>query len=57
MAPDISREMNVTSYTFEDSQDCVIVNFYANGKVEQKDIEVLSEIDALEVLTPGILFI
>ena len=57
MSPDISREINATSYKFEDSNDWVIVNLYADGAIEQKDLEVLPSIDSLEVSTPGILFI
>jgi hypothetical protein len=54
MSPNITDEIDLTSYKFEDSNDCVIVNLYANSAIEQKDIEVLSETDSLEVSTPGI---
>jgi hypothetical protein len=54
MSPDITNEPDLTSYKFQDSNDCVIVNLYANGAIEQKDIECLTESDSLEVLIPSI---
>lgn len=57
MAPDRSHEITISSYTFEDAKDRVIVQCYANNIFEQKDIEVFTELDLLEVSTPGISFI
>jgi archaellum component FlaF (FlaF/FlaG flagellin family) len=54
MSPNITGEIDLTSYKFEDSNDCVTVTLYANGAIELKDIEVFSETDSLEVFTPGI---
>lgn len=54
MSPDISNEVDLTSYKFKDSNECVIVNFYVNGAIEQKDIQIFSDIDNLEIITPGI---
>lgn len=54
MAPDASHEIDLKSYSFEDSQEYIIVNLYATGNIEQKDIDVLIELDSLEVITPGI---
>ncbi len=54
MSPDISDDIDLTSYKFEDSNECIIVNLYANGAIEQKDIEVLNDSDSLEVSIPSI---
>ncbi len=54
MSPDIFNEHPLTSYKFQDLNDCVIVNLYANGAIEQKDIEVNSDTDSLEIDTPSI---
>jgi hypothetical protein len=51
MSPDISSENKLTSYKFEDYDDYVVVEIYANGAVEWKDIEVLTESDSLDVKT------
>ena len=56
MAPNLTEETHLPTYTFQDSNDCVTVTLYATGAIEQKDIDVLSETDSLEVTTPGILF-
>jgi hypothetical protein len=53
MSPDISDEIDLISYKFQDSNNYIIVNLYANGAFEQKDIEVLTETDSLEVSTPS----
>jgi hypothetical protein len=53
MSPDISSEIELTSYKFEDCNDSVVVNLYANGAIEQKDLDVLTETDSLEVTTPS----
>jgi hypothetical protein len=52
MSPDISDEIDLISYKFQDSNNYIIVNLYANGAFEQKDIDVLTETDSLEVSTP-----
>lgn len=57
MAPDTSHEIKINSYTFEDANDRVYVHCYASDIFEQKDIEVFTEVDSLEVSTPGISFI
>ena len=53
MLPDTSSENELTSYKFEDHDDYIIVKLYANGEVQCKDIDVLTESDSLEVSTPG----
>ncbi|CAF1407064.1 unnamed protein product [Rotaria sp. Silwood1] len=53
MSPDINDELQFTSYKFQDLNDSIIVNFYAKGAFEQKDLEVLPDIDSLEVSTPA----
>jgi hypothetical protein len=54
MSPDITAEPQLTSYKFQDSNDCVIINLYASGAIEQKDVEILSETDSLDISTPSI---
>ncbi|CAF2238816.1 unnamed protein product [Rotaria magnacalcarata] len=53
MLPIIRDEHPFDSYKFQDSNDFVIVNFYAKGAIEQKDFEVLTDVDSLEVSTPA----
>jgi len=53
MSPDLIDQLDLT-YKFQDSNEFVIVKLYANGAIEQKDIDVLSETDSLEISTPGI---
>jgi hypothetical protein len=55
MSPDITVEPQLTSYKFQDSiHDYVIINLYASGAIEQKDVEILIETDSLEISTPSI---
>jgi len=54
MSPNLTEDVPVnSSYKFEDSNESILVTFYANGAIEQKDIEVLTETDSLDVKTPG----
>jgi hypothetical protein len=57
MAPEISHQININSYTFEDANNRVIVHCYASAILEQKDIDVFTDLDSLEVSTPGISFV
>jgi hypothetical protein len=54
MSPDLNEEPKSNSYDFQDAIEIVIVHLYATGAIEQKDVEVLPDIDTLEIHTPGI---
>ena len=54
MSPDVGEAIEINSYDFRDSNDTVHVRLYANGAIEQKDIDVLTETDSLEISAPGI---
>ncbi|CAF0807692.1 unnamed protein product [Rotaria sordida] len=53
MSPNIDDELQINSYEFLDSNDSVVINFYAHGAFEQRDIEVLIDPDLLEISTPA----
>lgn len=54
MSPNINDDPQINSYRFQDSNDFVIVNVCVNGAIEQKDFEIFTDTDSLEVSTPGI---
>lgn len=54
MLPDAPTELDSISYKFQDLNEFIILNLYVNGAFEQKAIEVFSETDSLEVISPSI---
>ncbi|CAF3885372.1 unnamed protein product [Adineta steineri] len=54
MTPGIIHEPHqFPSYKFEDSNKCIILKLYANGAIEQKDVDINCISDCLEVATPN----
>lgn len=53
MTPNLNEDIESNpSFKFEDSNEYISVTLYAQGAIEQKDIDVLTETDSLEVKTP-----